>query len=318
MNRILYLLACAAFVACNSPKQEKTEVSTSDSTLNLVYSLDGKILPYPMFSAAQQAKLDSNLAVANKNFESESSEMNYIWLGRRLAYLSRYDEAIAIFKEGIAKYPNSYKLYRHLGHRYISTRQFDSAVEVLAKAAELLPEGKLELEPDGIPNALNQPLSTTQFNIWYHLGLAHYLLGDYEKAKIAYAQCLAVSDNDDLLVATYDWLYMTYKRLGENDKALAILNQVTDNMQIIENDSYYKRLLMYNGKLAPEELLTVNTTSGDYELSLATQGYGVGNYFLMKGDTTKAKQIFTDILKANYWSAFGYIAAEADMAILNQ
>ena len=62
-------------------------------------------------------KLDSNLAVARKNFDANQSEENYIWLGRRTAYLTRYNEAIDIFSEGIDKFPVSYRLYRHRGHR---------------------------------------------------------------------------------------------------------------------------------------------------------------------------------------------------------
>ena len=37
------------------------------------------------------------------------------------------------------------------------------------------PQDTLETEPDGIPNKLNMPLSSTQFNVWYDLALAHYL-----------------------------------------------------------------------------------------------------------------------------------------------
>ena len=37
-----------------------------------------------------------------------------------------------------------------------------------------------EVEPDGAPNARGIPRSTLQSNIWYHLGLAQYLAGDFD------------------------------------------------------------------------------------------------------------------------------------------
>src|SRR5690606_9205397 len=65
--------------------------------------------------------------------------------------------------------------------------------------------------------------------------------------------------------------------LGRVDEAAALLEQIHAGMDIIENDSYLRRMLMYKGELAPEALL--DTTMAD-DLSIATQGYGVGNWYL--------------------------------------
>jgi tetratricopeptide (TPR) repeat protein len=263
-------------------------------------------------------KLDSNLAIARKNFEVDPSEENYIWLGRRTAYLSRYNEAITIFNEGLDKFPNSYRLYRHRGHRYISQRKFDAAIADLKKASELMLGVPLEIEPDGQPNKINQPLSNTQFNVWYHLGLAHYLKGEFDLAEKAYLECMKVSDNDDLITATVDWLYMTYRRAGKEDDASQLLEMITDKMNIIENDSYFKRLHLYKGKLPVDSVLLVSSSNEDVELALATQGYGVGNWYLYNGDTTQAVGIFERVVDGKHFSAFGFIAAEADLARLKR
>ena len=82
----------------------------------------------------------------------------------------------------------------------------------------------------------------------------------------------------------------------------------------IENDSYYKRLKMYQGKLQPEDLLQVDPSANDYDLSLATQGYGVGNWYLYNGDTAKAVEIFEKVTSGKSFSSFGFIAAEAELA----
>jgi tetratricopeptide (TPR) repeat protein len=206
-------------------------------------------------------------------------------------------------------------LYRHRGHRYISIRQFDRAIEDLSKAADLVKGQPLQVEPDGMPNKLNVPLSNSQFNIWYHLGLAFYLRGDYKKAASVYLECLKWSNNDDLLTATLDWLYMSYQRLGEKQKAAELLKKVHEKMKIIENQAYLSRLLMYKGLKSPESLLRPVKGSGyNEQLNLITQGYGVGNWYFYNGQTRKARKIFEAVIKGKIWSAFGYIAAEVDLA----
>lgn len=270
----------------------------------------------PEEPASKDATLEANLAEAEANLAANpGDEMAIIWVGRRLAYLGRYQEAYDTFRGGLELHPDSYKLLRHAGHRSITLREFDRAVEELGRAAELMPEGPLETEPDGAPNALNIPLSSTQFNVWYHLALAHYLNGDFEAAVEAYERCMATSVNPDLLVATTDWMYMTLRRLGRHEEAAALLEPITADLKIIENDAYHRRLLMYKGELAPEELLDLRAVDDpDQALNIATQGYGVGNWYLVEGNEERAREIFEAILDGTSWAAFGTIAAEADLA----
>ena len=307
MRIFLFLLAAMIF-GCK-PATEQTQ----EQKAPVVVSLLGETFYEPERSPAAQARLDSNLALAKRNLEQNPSEENYIWLGRRLGYLSRFNEAIEVLTEGLDKYPDSYKLLRHRGHRFISLRLFDRAIIDLSTASTLMPP-ELEIEPDGQNNKINTPLSTTQFNIWYHLALAHYLKGDFEKAEQAYIECLKVSNNDDLLVATVDWFYMTYRRQGKDELAKGLLGNITDSMNIIENDSYYNRLQMYQGKRSPDELLTVPAEDADPDLTMATQGYGVGNWYYYNGDTAKAVDTFEKVVSGKHFSAFGFIAAEADLA----
>jgi tetratricopeptide (TPR) repeat protein len=310
MQKNLYILI-SIFAACSSPEKRSEPAP-------VLTGLDGTEYFEPARSDAAQARLDSNLNVALKNFESDPSEDNYVWLGRREAYLYHYKDAIKIFTEGLERFPDSYKLFRHRGHRYITIREFNKAVADLQMAASLMPRQPLEIEPDGQPNRLNQPLSNVQFNVWYHLGLAHYLKGDFESAEKAYLQCLDVSDNDDLLTATADWLYMTYRRMNEPEQAAKVLELIREDMNIVENDSYYLRLQMYKGMLPPDDLLKVSGDNADVDLALATQGYGVGNWYLCQGDTTRAVEIYKQVISGSHFAAFGFIAAEADVQRLGR
>lgn len=303
------------FVTAGCSSEKRVDTVTSGPVLK---ALNGKEFFAPEWTEKTRSRLDSNLQVAKNNFDADPTEENYVWLGRREAYLYHYNKAIAIFSEGLQRFPKSYTLYRHRGHRFITVRDLDKAITDLQRAADLMPESPLETEPDGQPNKLNIPLSSTQFNVWYHLALANYLIGDFENALQAYESCMKVSVNDDLVCATADWMYMTLRRLGRKEEAEKVLAKISQDMKIIENDSYHKRLMMYKGILPPDSVLNVNSGSEDEDLALATQGYGVGNWYLYNGDTVKARVIFNKVVEGKYFSAFGFIASEVELEKIEQ
>lgn len=278
-------------------------------------SLLGQPLYPPDFGVSEKEKLEANLQEATKNYEQDpNNPEKLIWLGRRIAYLWQYNKSIEIFSEGIQRFPENHRFYRHRGHRYISLRQFDAAIADFEKASKLIEGIPDEIEEDGIPNKLNLPTSTSHFNIWYHLGLAYYLTRQFEKAAAAYHECLKFCNNDDATCATSDWLYMTYRRMNETSKAEGVLKTIHSDMTIIENMSYFKRLMMYKGEQTPESLLDLEPMDArEKAISLATQGYGVGNWYLYNGNQEAALKIFQQVLEGTFWAAFGYIAAEVDV-----
>jgi len=272
-------------------------------------SLLGK--PLHPIELPNRQRLEADLAQAEKDLAAKPADADaIIWAGRRYGYLWRYRDAIATFSKGIALHPNDARMYRHRGHRYITVREFDRAIADFEKAVALIKGTRDEIEPDGAPNPAGKPRSTLQFNIWYHLALAHYLQGDYDKALNAWTACMKVSTNDDAITATSDWLWMSLMRLGRKGEAAEVLERITPNMEILENGSYHRRLLMYKGLEKPEALL--DATNAD-ALTVATQGYGVGNWYLVNGDRERARAIFEKVVAGPQWSAFGYIAAEADL-----
>jgi tetratricopeptide (TPR) repeat protein len=274
-------------------------------------SLSGKPLLIPATIPNRQ-KLDADLAQAEKDLAAKPKDAEaIIWVGRRLGYLWRYNDAIAMFTKGIELYPDNPKFYRHRGHRYISIRQFAKAQADFEKAVQLIKGKPDEIEPDGAPNPANKPRSTLQFNIWYHLALSHYLQGNYARAYDAWLECMKVSNNDDSVVANSDWMWMSLMRLGRKAEAAKVLERIQPKMDILENTAYHRRLLMYKGLEKPEALL--DTAKAD-DTTIATQGYGVGNYFLVNGDVAKAKEVFQKVTAGGGWNAFGFIAAEADLA----
>src|SRR5829696_7789832 len=162
-------------------------------------SLLGKPLVPAPIAADTRTTLEENLRQAEIASARNPDDADAaIWVGRRLAYLGRYRDAIARFTTAIDSHPDDARLYRHRGHRFITVREFPRAIADLSKAAQLIDGKPDQVEPDGQPNARNTPTSTLQSNIYYHLALAHYLSGDLTKAGDAYAKCLAVSKNPDM------------------------------------------------------------------------------------------------------------------------
>jgi tetratricopeptide (TPR) repeat protein len=275
-------------------------------------SLRGDTLAPPPLTGEAAAQRTAELEQARAAWEAHPEDADsIIWYGRRLAYVGRYREAVGAFTRGIERHPNDARLYRHRGHRLVTLRLLDRAVGDLTKAAELVAGEPDEIEPDGLPNAAGIPLSTLHFNIWYHLGLAHYLRGDFPRAEAAYSSCLEVSRNPDLQVATRYWLYLTLRRQGKADAARKLLNGVTPTMEIIENDSYHRLLLLFKGDLAADSVLAAGA---DDALQNATVGYGVARWYADQGRDGDAGATIERVLAGSQWAAFGYIAAEADAA----
>ncbi len=278
-------------------------------------SLFGKPLVAKPATGEALKRLEDNLAVAKKAYDANPKDADAIvWLGRRTAYLGRFRESIEIYTRGIALHPKDARFYRHRGHRYITVRELDKAIADLEKAAALEKGRPDQVEPDGQPNSRNIPIGTTQSNIFYHLGLAYYLKGDFKNALRVYREGEKTSQHPDRLVSLGHWLYMTLRRLGRDAEAQKVLAPVSAQMEIIENTSYHRLLLMYKGELKPEELLSKAGEGVD----VPTIGYGVANWHFYNGRKAEAIALWKKILTGDQWGAFGYIAAEADLKRLGE
>ena len=268
-----------------------------------------KNIPSIYISKKARTLYEDKLKQSISDYKKDPSVDNLIWLGRRQAYLGSYETAVALYSDGIKKYPKDARFYRHRGHRYISMRCFDLAIKDLKKAAGLTRYQDNQVEPDGLPNALGIPTSTLQGNIYYHLGLTYYLQKKYHKARYAYEKCLKLAENSDSYVAAANWLYVIYRHLGQDKKAVKLLKTIKDDMDLIENHSYHTILKLYQGSIDPI-VLEKEINDGE-SLNNTTLAFGLGNYYSIIGNEAKAQILFEMITKGNQWSAFGYIAAES-------
>jgi tetratricopeptide (TPR) repeat protein len=273
---------------------------------------EDKQYPAPLITDSLKKVFEANLRSAEKKYKNDSlTDEHIIWYGRRLAYLGYYKEAIDIYTKGIKLHSGNARFYRHRAHRYITLRCYDNAIADLKKAIDLIKDQIDEIEEDGIPNSRNFPTSTLHTNIYYHLGLAYYLKEDNRQALLAWEKCLDIADNDDMKVATLNWINIVLRKMGRQKDADHHLLEVTKEMGIIENHDYYDILLMYQ---SGDDSKLVQKTQNQQLVSNATTGYALGTYYQLKGNKGKAKELFEKVVAGNQWNSFGYIAAEAELA----
>lgn len=306
MRKVFYLIFLLNFLVSCSQKQNESIKKSEGSFESSFTTQLGKT--YQLSEPSE--KLLSQYEEAKANFEANPDDVEaLIWYGRRTAYLGQYGKAIDIYSEGIEKFPQEPRLYRHRGHRYVSIREFDQAISDLEKAAELIQGTPNEIEPDGMPNALNIPVSSLHGNIYYHLGLAYYLVGDYEKAYDAYVKCRESGSHYDNIVSSTHWLYMIQQRLGNPAKADSLLAPIHADSTVIENQSYADLCNLYKGWVSVDSL--IEQGAGGNPSNDAVR-YGVANWYLYNGDTSRAKNMMEGLLETNSFASFGYIAAEQD------
>ncbi len=301
MNKILPVVIVFA-LGC---KEVKKEISVERVPQQFITPL-GKEFSIP----EPTGKMLVLFETAKSDFEDNPNDLdNIIWFGRRTAYLGHYEKAIGIFSDGIEKYPSESRLYRHRGHRFISLRKYDEAIQDLKKASELIEGKQNEMEDDGLPNALNIPVSSKHGNIWYHLGLAYYLIHDYENAYSAYLKCRESGNNDDNIVSSTHWLYMIQRRMDNLDLANNILAPITTEANIIENQSYYELCQFYKGLIPLDSLINTERGSPSSDAVL----YGLANWHFYNNNRQKAYEMMQEIMESKAWSSFGYLAAESDI-----
>lgn len=272
-------------------------------------SLLGKPLYRPPVPEATRAKMEAEAKAAFDLASREPSAENIIWLGRRTAYLGKFQEAIEVFSGGMRLYPTDPRLYRHRGHRFITIRNLLRAQEDLDRAAELIKGQPDEVEPDGQPNARGIPTSTLHSNIWYHLALARYLKADFAAAADDWRRARDAGKNPDNLVAASHWLYLSLRRANRASDAKAVLDPIRADLDVIENGSYHALLLMYKGERTPAQVLSAAAEGA----AGSAARYGVSAWHLVEGRQPEAKKIRDQILAGPDWPSFGFIAAEADV-----
>ncbi|MDQ2665050.1 MAG: tetratricopeptide repeat protein [Gemmatimonadota bacterium] len=212
----------------------------------------------------------------------------YLELGVAEAGARQMQEAVQTFTRALTVAPGDPMLYRWRGHRNLSVRNFDAAMADLTHGYGL--------------DSLN-------YGILYHLGVLRFVRGDFNAAADAFRRAQPRAPDAGELAGATDWLWMSLQRAGRGVEATAMLARHPDSLATTV--PYARRLKMYRGELAPAALITVADTG---DVDLATLRFGLGNYYLVKGDSARARAMFQQSIASGGWPAFGFIASEAELA----
>ncbi len=231
------------------------------------------------------------VALARKKLDTDSKNVALlIALGDAHAVIWSHKEAIRIYDRAFALDPNNATLFQQRGHRFLSIREFAKARADLEKAAAM--DAKLA-------------------GAWYYLGVLDYVEGRFDQAAADFEKNLALQGDDVVKgIGTVDWLYMSYRRGKQDEKAKALLARVTPELKIEGNPRlYFNRTLFYKGLKTEDELLAGATS----DVERTTLAYGIGNFHLLSGDKKKARESMERALDTTAWVALAFIAAERDL-----
>ena len=222
---------------------------------------------------------------------SPRSITRIIDLGVAQSGARQFREAIATFTRGLQIEPNNALLLRWRGHRYLSLRDFDRAYADLTRGGQIDP---------------------TIYGIWYHLGVVQYLRGDFADAAASFAKAQPIAPDAGELQGSIDWLWMSLSRAGRGDEAKAMLDRKLDQRADFKPviNAYTRRLQLYRGEIVPGAVVTNADTD---EVQIATLAYGLGNWYLVRGDKAEARKWFERSVQSGGWPGFGFIVAEEEL-----
>jgi tetratricopeptide (TPR) repeat protein len=211
----------------------------------------------------------------------------YINLGVAQSGARQFREAIQTFTRGLKLDPNNALLYRWRGHRYLSVRELNKAEADFRRGLKL---------------------DSTLYGIWYHLGIVRFAKGDFAGAADAFKHSQPRAPDAGELAGSTDWLWMSLARAGRAAEAKAMLDRRPDSLPI--TNAYSARLKLYRGLVGPDSVFTPADTA---DVQVATLSYGIGNWYLTRGDTARAKQWFERSIKSGGWPGFGFIMSEVEL-----
>ncbi|MCX5755042.1 MAG: hypothetical protein NTX19_02820 [Gemmatimonadetes bacterium] len=235
------------------------------------------------------------VARAQKALAANPKDVNLIIaLGTAQAGIRDMRGAIQTFTRGLDVVPNNALLYRWRGHRHLSLRELDLALDDFSKGLKI---------------------DSTVYGIWYHLGIVKFVRGDFNGAADAFKRAQPRAPDAGELAGSTDWLWMSLSRAGKGAEAKAMLARRPDSLKTDPEYGYTKRLRMYRGEVTPEKLITKTDTA---DVQAATLNFGLGNWYLIKGDTAKAKTAFEKSTASGGWPGFGFIVSEAELKRLKK
>ena len=218
---------------------------------------------------------------------------NLLALADALCWQLRFREAIDALTQAIALEPARMEAYRKRGPKYLDTLQPEQALADYTRCEQA----------DGV-SVMSR----------YRIGMAHYLMRNYDAAAAAFADSLAIApQDDDMYIADVYWLVLSQLRAGKTDAAQKTLQQhYRTDMYVGHHTAYEKAMRAAAGYARVEDVLAELDEEPD-DLQYAMTAYGL--YVLLEsgGKTEKAAALQEKLLaRSGFWFCFSFLAAYHD------
>ncbi len=278
-DRTTLLIACSAALAIAAPAAEAQSVQYR-SPAGIEYLAQADTGPI--------ARAQATLAADPR------SVPKHIALAVAQSGARQFREAIATLTRGLAIAPDDPMLLRWRGHRYLSVREFDLARADLTRGLAL---------------------DSTNYGILFHLGVLRFVEGDFAAAADLFARAQPRAPDGGERAGSTDWLWMSLARAGRMAEGNAMLARRPDSLPAPPGYAYVTRLRLYRGELTPATLLSPADTA---DVQVATLNYGLGNWFMARGDTVRARAAWEKAVASGGWPGFGFIVSEAELKRLRR
>jgi len=239
---------------------------------------------------------------------------NKYQLGHKIKVAKQYEEqgkhlhAIQIYQSLLDENSDSPEVFLNLSHLYENTNRIEPAIDLLKSFLEKNPGSKeirLALSQlflrnsrwnEAIEMLSNVPEAEEPIAVFF-LGYAHYMLKEYEHAKIYFLNFSHLDEKTELRHEAYIYLAKIEIELKNYEKALAYAKKaevIYSNfweLNLIFSIAYY-HLGMYAHALLPvEKAIKINPReAGTYEWA--------GKIYLKLGDYLKAEKYFLKYIES--------------------
>ena len=213
-------------------------------------------------------------------------------LADALCWQLRFREAIDALTQAVKLEPERMEAYRKRGPKYLDTLQFERALADYTRCEQA----------DGV-SVMSR----------YRIGMAQYMLQNYDAATAAFAGSLAIApQDDDMYIADVYWLVLSQLRAGKADEAQKTLQQhYRPDMYVGHHTAYEKAMRAAAGYASMDILAELDAEPDD--LQYAMTAYGLCVLLQAHDEKEKADALREKLLKRDgFWFCFSYLAAYHD------
>ena len=148
----------------------------------------------------------------------------------------------------------------------------------------------------------------------YRVGMAQYMLQNYDAATAAFAGSLAIApQDDDMYIADVYWLVLSQLRAGKADEAQKTLQQHYRPDMYVGHHTAYEKAMRVAADFAPMEDMLAELDTEEDDLQFAMTVYGLCVLLEFAGEQEKANALREKLLSRDgFWFCFSYLAAYHD------